>query len=136
MQRIRLKAALVAGVAAVLLGACAATPPGQKPKTLEQKLDDKGYELGKPVDRIVNWTINGWGYIDDEHVVFSAGVSRDYLVTLLGPCNDLSSATTIGFTAMGSEVTRFDKLITRNMGFSQQCPIRELHELKRLKKKD
>ncbi|WP_028080398.1 DUF6491 family protein [Solimonas soli] len=121
-------------LAACVLAACASSPSASRPKTLDDKLAERGYKLGGDIDRIQNWSIDGWSYIDDEHVVFNAGPSRDYLVTVLMPCNGLSSANTIGFSTTVSAVTKFDKLVVRNTGFTDQCPIRELHELKRVKK--
>lgn len=120
-------------LASVMLAACASSPSSQ-PKSLDDKLAERGYKQGGAVERIVNWNIDGWSYIDDEHVVFSAGPARDYLVTVLVPCNGLSSANTIGFSSTINAVTKFDKLVVRNSGFTDQCQIRELHELKRVKK--
>ena len=108
--------------------------PAKPAKTLEEKLADRGYKLGGDTDKILNWNIDGWSYVDDEHVVFNAGPSRDYLVTVEINCTGLRNAETIAFTSTVSAVTKFDKLIVRNTGFTDQCQIRELHELKRIKK--
>jgi hypothetical protein len=127
---------LCALLAVGVLGACASSPApdAKKPKTLDELLADRGYKLGSDTDRIVNWNIDGWNYVDDGHVVFTAGPSRDYLVTVDTPCSGLRQANTIGFTSTINTVTKFDKLVVRNTGFTDQCPIRELHELKRIKK--
>ncbi|NGY05174.1 DUF6491 family protein [Solimonas terrae] len=116
------------------LSACASKPTAPQPETLDQKLAKQGYKLGDEVDHIQRWNVDGWGRIDDLHVVFNAGPSRDYLVTVLGPCNGIATATTIGFTETAQQVTKFDKLIVRDIGFTDQCPIESLHELKRVKK--
>jgi len=118
---------------AVALAACASTPAGKQAQTLEQKLVDHGYKLGKEVDHVERWNIDGWSRIDDQHVVFNSGPSRDYLVSVGTACSGVASATTIGFTATVDRVTKFDKLVVRDMGFTDQCPIESLHELKRLK---
>ena len=136
MNRSSFGPTLRAALSMVLLAACASAPSSGKTKvkTLDEKLAAHGYKLDDSVERIVNWNIDGWNYIDESHVVFTAGPSRDYLVTVVPPCSGLSSANTIGFTSTVSTVTRFDKLIVRNTGFTDQCPISELHELKRIKK--
>ncbi|MGH8447489.1 MAG: DUF6491 family protein [Solimonas sp.] len=135
---VAVKAVLAGGlVATLLLAGCSSKPSKPappKPKTLEQKLADKGYKLGDKVDRILNWRVDGWGYIDEGNVVFNAGPSRDYLVTVMTPCRGSATASVIAFTSVNSEITKFDKLIVRDSGFSDSCPITELHELKRIKK--
>ncbi|MFT4047957.1 MAG: DUF6491 family protein [Solimonas sp.] len=126
-------AAMAAAVVG-LLAACASSPPAQKPKTLDDRLADRGYKLGGDVQTIMNWNVDGWAYVDDGHVVFNAGPSRDYLLTVDTTCTGLRSANAIAFTSTVDAITKFDKLIVRNNGFSDQCQIRELHELKRIKK--
>lgn len=118
---------------AAALAACASKPAVQQPQTLEQKLAAHGYKLGKEIDHVERWNIDGWSRIDDQHVVFNSGPSRDYLVSVATACSGVATATTIGFTAMVDRVTKFDKLIVRDIGFTDQCPIDSLHELKRLK---
>jgi hypothetical protein len=122
---------------ALSIAGCASQPDGTgaKPLSLDEKLAEAGYKLGDKVDRIQTWAVNGWQRIDDEHVVFDAGPSRDYLVTVLPPCSGLASAQTIGFTATGSQITTFDKLVVRDIGFTDNCRISALNELKRLKKR-
>lgn len=122
-------------LAALLLAAgCAAGPAAPPEKTLDEKLAEHGYRQDDKVDRILRWNVDGWSRIDDEHVVFSAGPSRDYLVTLQSPCRGLLSATAIGFTSTLEAITPLDKLVVRDSGFTDQCPITELHALKRVKK--
>lgn len=125
---------LLSAVALVLLAACASRPATDQPLTLDQKLEKNGYKLGGTVDDIQSWSVDGWNRIDDQHVVFNAGPSRDYLVTLMTPCHGLTSAQTIGFTATVDRLTHFDKLVVHDIGFTDQCQIESLNKLKRLKK--
>lgn len=122
----------------VLAAGCASQPAADKTSgkapTLDEKLANNGYKLGDKVDKILQWNINGWNRIDDEHVVFDSGPSRHYLVTIRPPCNGLSTATTIGFTATNSQITTFDKLVVHDIGFTDNCAIDSLNELKHLKK--
>lgn len=127
---------LLSAIALALLVACASRPAADKPLTLDQKLEKAGYKLGGTVDTIQSWNVDGWNRIDDQHVVFNAGPSRDYLVSLMAPCSGLTSAQTIGFTATVDQLTHFDKLVVRDIGFTDQCQIDSLNKLKRLKKDD
>lgn len=123
----------LAGIA-LALGACAATPEAATGPTLDQKLEKLGYKQGDSVQSIIHYSIDGWNFIDDEHLVFNSGPSRDYLITTLVPCHGLRGADKIAFTTTSMDVTTLDKLIVRDAGFSDQCPIKSIHELKRIKK--
>lgn len=117
------------------LAACAARPSAEA-QGLEQKLAQQGYRLNGSVARVQNYSIDGWHFVDDTHLVFSAGPSRDFLITTLTPCSSLRGADQIGFTSTGTEVTTFDKIVVRAIGFTDQCPIKSIDELKRVKKEN
>lgn len=123
------------GLAALglLLSACGSTPT-QPPKSLQDKLTDKGWVLGDKVDEIDNYRVDGWNYLDEEHVIFSAGPSRDYVVSLMSPCQNLRSANAIAFTSTGTRVTTLDKVVVRGTGFTDQCPITALNKITRAPK--
>jgi len=107
----------------------------QKP-TLEQKLADRNYQLGEPVDRIMQYTVDSWSYLDREHVIMQTAPSTYYLVSLRRPCYGLTSAETIGFTTTTSHLTPFDKLVVRSSGrMIEQCYISALHKLAKIPKK-
>lgn len=122
---------ILASLFCLLLG-CASAPADKKP-TLEQKLAERGYKLGDSVERIAEHRVDGWNYIDSQHVVFSAGPGRDYLVAVRINCPGLMGADGIAFTSTVSYVTKFDKLVVKDAGFDNQCPIEELRELKKIK---
>jgi len=113
------------------LVACAGTTSPQP--TLEQKLAAKNYRLGEPVERILQYRLDGWAYLDREHVIMQTAPSTYYLVSLRGPCTGLSSAEVIAFTTTTSQLTRFDKLLVRNSGrMIDKCYIDSLHKLEKL----
>lgn len=115
--------------------ACAANPA--QPQTLEEKLAEKGYQMGEQVRRIQNYRLNGWSYVDRKHVIMNAGVSDHYLVSLRSPCIDLQSAIDIGFTTTIGSLTKNDKLIVRAPGnFNDTCMIDSLQALKKIEKTD
>ena len=124
-----------ASIGVLLLSACASDGGGAtKGPTLEDRLAERGYKLGSTVEQIADYRVDGWNYIDNQHVIFDAGIKREYLVTVQTNCPGLMGADTIAFTSTVSYVTKFDKLIVRDAGFDNQCPIVELRELKPIKK--
>lgn len=99
-------------------------------KDLGAKLSELGYEQGEKVDRIEHYRVNGWNYIDDQHIVIYAGPGNRFLITTLNDCRDLSSTENIGFTTTTSSLTKFDKLVVRGAGgMVQNCPITQINAL-------
>ena len=121
------------------LVACAASQEqaqglDEKP-TVTEILLAKGYVAGAQVRRIQNYRLNGWSYVDSQHVIMTSGVSDRYLVTLKSPCYDLRGAITIGFSTTIGNLSDHDRLIVRAPGdFTDTCLIDTLHELHRMKK--
>lgn len=105
-------------------------------KTLVSKLSALGYEQGEAVDRIEHYRVDGWNYIDDQHIVIYAGPSNRFLITTLIHCRDLSSTEHIGFTTTTNSLTKFDKLVVRDMsGIMQTCPITQINTLTKTQQK-
>lgn len=116
----------------VIAGACATAP--QEQPTIEQKLGEKNYRIVGEIDRIQDYRIHGWNYIDDYHVIIQGGPSDYYLLTFNQPCLNLRGASTIAFSTTVGRVTTFDKVLVRDRsGLSpEQCLIREMHRLQKL----
>lgn len=123
---------LIATALAVPLAGCASTAHDHGQQTLADQLSARGYQITKRVDRITRWRVDSWSGIDDQHVIFSTGPGRDYLVTTAGVCRGITTATTIGFTATQEQVSPVDKLIVGVSGFTDQCSIESLQELRHL----
>lgn len=104
--------------------------------TLQQKLTRLGYTQGEKIDKIHDYKVDGWNYLDDKHIMIYTGPSQRYLVTLMTTCHDLSTAEHIGFSTTVGQMTKFDKLIVRGPGgIKQDCPITSIHKLDRIKDK-
>ena len=117
----------------VVLASCATT--GGQEISLEQKLADKGYKLGEPVERILQWRLDSWVYLDRGHVIMQTEPSTWYLVSLKNSCQGLGQAENIAFTTTTSQLTRFDKLVVRGAGkIREDCYIDTLHKLEKVKK--
>lgn len=104
---------------------CASQPE----RTLEEHLSDLGYRLGETVDRIQNYKINGWNYLDDRHLIFDGGPSQKYLITLQIDCSETRGAEHIGFTSTVSSVTKFDKVVAATPIGPRSCPIESIQKL-------
>jgi len=113
--------------ALLMLTACA-----NLPRSTEQILSDRGFQRGETVDRIKDYQISGWNYVDERHVIFNAGPSRNYLITLKIDCRDLSGAEYIGFSSTTSDVTRFDKVVVGTPIGPRSCPIDTLTKLEKI----
>ncbi len=118
----------------ILSGVAATASAGDNDKTLQEKLAKQKYQQGEAVEYINNYELDGWNYIDRTHIVIHTGPSRDYLVTVMMPCNDLPSAENIAFTTTTGKLTRFDKLMVRGAGgIVQHCPITQINALTKRK---
>lgn len=96
-------------------------------ETLTTQLNKLGYEQGETIERVENYRVDGWNYLDDKHIVIYAGPSKRFLIATTIRCPDLSSAEHIGFTSTVNTITKFDKLIVRGAGgIVQNCPIQEI----------
>ncbi len=130
MQSLTRVLLMMAGV--ILLTACSTT--ASEPQTLEAQLVEKGYTIGPSVDRIQQFRVNGWNYLDRDHVIVTVDASRRYLVSLQTSCNGLLGAEVIAFTNTVSYLTTFDQLLVRDNGrMLERCPIESMNELIREK---
>ncbi len=115
---------------AIALCACAASP--DMPRTLAQKLETRNLTVGEQVNRIRNYRLNSWNYLDDRHVILSVGASDQYLVSLRNSCRELSSATHIAFTTTVGSLSVHDKLlVTSPGGYIDRCFIESLNRLEK-----
>lgn len=128
--------ALVATAAAMLLAAGCATEGYEEP-TLAEKLAQRGYAVGQPVEQLKDYLINGWNSVDRNNVIITVGASRNYLVSVRNPCEGLRSAERLAFTTTVGNLTDFDKLMVRGGGgLLEQCFIESIHELEKIDRAD
>jgi hypothetical protein len=97
------------------------------------QLKTLGYEQGETIDRVENYRVDGWNYLDDKHIMIYAGPSKRFLITTMVNCPDLSSVEHIGFTSTVNTLTKFDKLIVRGAGgIVLNCAITEIKTLQKV----
>lgn len=115
-----------------------AEPAGQAADTaaLDAKLAARGYARGPAVDSVPNYQVDGWHSIDRRHLILSAGASRDYLLTLISDCWDLTTREDIGFTTTATRLTNHDalKLQAPGGGAPSTCPITTIEQLVKVAK--
>lgn len=111
-----------------LLAACASSPE----QTTTEQLRERGYEKAERIERIKNYRVSNWSYVDDRHVIFGAGPRDNYLISLTADCSDLRTAEQIGFTTTTTDVTVFDQLVVKTTIGPRKCPIESLHALRKL----
>lgn len=118
--------------ATLLVAACASAPSEQM--SLEEKLAERNYAMRGEIDRIQDYRIDGWYYVDDYNVIFRGGPSDYYLLTFNQRCLNLRGAHTIGFSTTVGRVTRFDEVLVRDQSGMppERCLISEMHRLEKL----
>lgn len=123
---------LLAALFALAASSCATTQ--QAPQSLEDLLKDKNYRMGQEVDRIQNYTINGWNYVNRENLILHDGVNRRYLVTFRNMCQGLPDNELVAYTTTTSQLTKFDKFLVRDKGsrIIDHCYIQSLHKLEKI----
>lgn len=125
-----LKTMLVAGLV-LTLTACAGTAPKTE-KSVDEILTEKNLEIVEEVDKLINFNIHGWEYVNTRNVVLIDGPSKKYLVELNTPCRNLDYAQRIAFTSFGRVVSKNDKLIvTDGPGHVENCFMKAFYLLKK-----
>lgn len=123
----------------ILLTACNQTPT-KAPTSPDELASQKGYTLGEPVDKIMNYKINGWNYINSQALIINSGPSRNFLITLKRRCYDLSGQEVIASTSTGSAMRAgFDAIIVKrdSMGNlldaadTDKCYIDKIYKLEK-----
>jgi hypothetical protein len=118
-----------------LLFACASSTPTPAPTPPAQLAQDRGYELGKPIDRIMNYRLDSWNYINPQAVIIHAGGNRDR-------CHELMNTEVLATTSTGSAMrAKFDAIIVSLAGSrlahstssTRKCYIEAIYLISRVK---
>ena len=125
---------LSTSLAAISLVAACATTSSDEPKGAAKYADDA--RLGEKVDKICfKRNIDGFSRTTRDTVVVSAGVNKDYLIEVRGPCSNLNHAQSIAIDSSLSCVTRLDSILVStsafslrdNLGGPQRCIVNEIY---------
>lgn len=85
------------------------------------------------------WSVDldGWQYLDKQHLLLGQGPGRTYLLTFSRPCNNLHFSNTLGFTTTVGVLTRLDSVVSRDSsGFPEHCPVGDIHRLEKIARPD
>ena len=124
----------------VLAGGCSQVTDNEswsarQERQINETLAEMGVARGEVVNRISNFTVNGFNTINDRALVVTSGVHDHFLVTLMMPCIELNFAFTIGFdTGNRSYISSMDDVLVRPLHdrgrFSPvRCPINRIYRL-------
>jgi len=121
---------LILSRAVLLTAASAGNVLAADEAPLQERLTKLGYAQGEAVEKVQNYRVDGWNYLDDKHIMIYAGPSTRYLISTMTSCSDLSSAERIGFSSTANSLTKFDKIVVRGVGgIIRNCPIDAIYRL-------
>lgn len=122
--------AILAVAATLIVSACAGIP---KRTTDTEELERFQQYAGAPVSSI-NYLgrYDGWRPLGRDNLVIWTGVNEAYLLSVVGPCNDLPFASRIAIKSRGPTLSRGDDVI---VGRNQRCTITEFRPIDYLKMK-
>ncbi len=98
--------------------------------TIEERMAERGYLIGPGEQRVTSYQINTWTAVDDEHLIIRSGVQDEYLLELIGPCINLSSAIFVGISSPTSRLDSFGEIVVDSPGIGRErCNIRNIYVL-------
>ena len=112
-------------LAGFLASACATTGGGLERSTGDKALARYEPYLEEPVDSFTMLRHDSWEPINRNQLVLWTTMNDAYLLTVIGPCQDLPFAETVGVTTTASSVTKFDNVLVRG----NRCPITEIQPI-------
>lgn len=119
---------------ALLASACSQTPTVSGDETIDSFLAQEELTPALPTERIVNFTIDSWKYIDPYNIMIKTKRKENYLVSLGTNCQRLENNIAIGTTSTGGALTKFDKIIYDDHALGpQDCLIRNIVKLEPIK---
>lgn len=98
--------------------------------SLDQQLEALGYTNKTQTERINNYRLNGWRYVNDSALIINSSPKRHYLITLSQKCWELASAVRIAVDSDAEAVSRFNKVIvTDGVRNTVTCQIDNIYTL-------
>lgn len=94
----------------------------------QEKQRDRYASYAGPPMQSFTWLgkYDGWESLGNNQLVIFTTPFEAYLLTVVGPCNDLNFANAVGLTSTGSTVsTRFDYVKVKHM----RCQISEIRKV-------
>ncbi len=99
---------------------------------LPQAIADLGYQVGAPVQQVVDWNLYNWQAVDQHAVIIWVDAFHPYLFTLRQACPALEFAQNIGVSSTGSIVSDLDSVLVPNPpGGGENCWIDKIYPLQK-----
>lgn len=111
--------------------ACASQPQSaDTDEKIASTLEDMQLQKTEKIERIRDYRVDSWRYIDNSNLIIKAGLRDNYLVSLRVPCINLNGAFSIGFTSTTGSLDKFEDIIVRDsFGRAERCPIADIVKL-------
>lgn len=133
---INLMKGVFAGLLVITLAACSgAGEPKESGQSVDEILAGKNLRITEEVDKLVNFNIRTWQYVNRQNVILEDGPRTKYLVELNSKCPNLEFAQLIAFTSYGRMVHKSDYIIVTDApGHVERCMIRRFYDLEEIPK--
>ena len=109
------------------------SPQADSEATVAEKLADMKLEKSSTMERIPNFQIDSWKYIDHYHIIIETHPKESYLIAFQTYCDGISNTLKIGYTSKTGSLDRFEKIIVEQpLGRMEECYIQDIVKLKSL----
>jgi hypothetical protein len=127
-----LQKSVIGAFITLMAGGCVTAPP--EPVSLEERLSNRGFVIGQPIEKVRISRITGWSYEGRGAVIIYGPGSQKYLFRVRPTCeNILQHVQRITVSDTAGRVTDKDSLEIWGAGGSAlRCQIDTIHELKKL----
>lgn len=113
-----------------LLMACSQTIERDRDTTLAGTLDEMHLSKGEKVERIRDYRVDSWRYVDQYNLIIEAGKNEHYLVSLRVPCPELRNQFQIGFTSSTGTLDKFENIVVKDrLSGTRECGISDIVKL-------
>lgn len=117
-----------------LLSGCAATEQKQDGIDYHQFISEQKLQT---VNRVQHFNMSGWQALDSEFFILRVSQRRNYLIEVMGFCNNLPYAQSLAFKQdfHGSLQAKFNEVIVLDSMQNQRCTIKNIYPLSLEQKK-
>ena len=113
-----------------LVGGCSKPTQPDHEQSLAEVLAEMELKPANKVERIRDYRVDSWRYIDPYNLIIKAGIRDQYLISLRTPCPELRSALQIGFTSTAGTLDKFEDIIVSDrFTGNQRCGISDIVKL-------
>lgn len=123
-------------IAQLTLSGCTQNPVSQQANAeaaINETLADMKLERSSTVQRIPDFQIDNWKYVDHYHIIIETRPKERYLIAFQMYCDGISNRFKIGYTSKTGALDRFEKIIVEQpLGRMEECYIQDIVKLKNI----